>query len=86
MGGADDRDGSVNVGLDGPCAKSAEGRVAAVINRAGVSDFVDVLHGADAKPWARYWFQTLPNAAEVAKAVSPLTLVKAGGPPVICTW
>ena len=68
---------------DRPCAKPADGRVVAVINRAGVSDFAAALTGPEAKPWAKFWFQTLPNPSDIARSVSPVTLVRTGMPPVI---
>src|SRR6185503_1744351 len=47
---------------DRTCPATADVKIAAVISRAGVSDFGDVLAGPNAKPWAAYWFQTLPTS------------------------
>ena len=70
---------------DQKCPASADVKIAAVVSRAGETDFADVLAGPNVKPWAAYWFQTLPAStlADVAKSVSPLTFVRAGVPPVI---
>lgn len=70
-------------GWDQPCPGTEAVRVAAVVNWSGQTDFLDVLEGPNLKPWAAGWFQSLPNRTEIGKAVSPLTLVRAGLPPVM---
>jgi len=68
---------------DQPCPGTEDVRVAAVVNWSGQTDFPDVLEGSNAKPWAAGWFQSLPNRREIARAVSPITFVRAGLPPVM---
>ncbi len=58
-------------------------KVAAIVNWYGVSDVNDLIQGPNLKNYAVMWMGSLPNAAEVAKSVSPLTYVRAGLPPVI---
>lgn len=58
-------------------------KVAAIVNWYGISDVNDLIQGPNLKNYAAMWMGSLPNAAEVAKSVSPLTYVRAGLPPVI---
>lgn len=58
-------------------------KVAAIVNWYGISDVNDLIQGPNVKNYAVMWMGSLPNAAEVAKSVSPLTYVRAGLPPVI---
>lgn len=58
-------------------------KVAAIVNWYGISDVNDLIQGPNLKNYAVMWMGSLPNAAEVAKSVSPLTYVRAGLPPVI---
>lgn len=74
--------------LDNRCyadEKYGEGpmKVAAVINWYGITDVNDVIAGPNLKNYAAMWMGSLPNAAEVAKNVSPLTYVGKGTPPVL---
>jgi len=58
-------------------------RVAAIVNWYGISDVNDLIQGPDIKNYAPMWMGSMPNAAEVAKSVSPLTYVRSGLPPII---
>lgn len=58
-------------------------KVAAIINWYGITDVNDVIQGPNVKNYGPMWIGALPNAAEVAKSVSPLTYVRAGLPPII---
>jgi acetyl esterase/lipase len=71
-------------GLDRQCASgTAVPRPAAVINWFGVTDVNDVIDGPNRANAAMTWFGTLPDRAEIARRVSPLTYVRAGLPPVM---
>jgi len=58
-------------------------KVAAIVNWYGISDVNDLIQGPNLKNYAAMWMGSMPNAAEVAKSVSPLTYVRSGLPPVI---
>ncbi len=58
-------------------------KVAAIVNWYGISDVNDLIQGPNLKNYAVMWMGAMPNAAEVAKSVSPLTYVRAGLPPII---
>jgi len=58
-------------------------KVAAIVNWYGISDVNDLIQGPNLKNYAAMWMGSMPNAAEVAKSVSPLTYVRAGLPPII---
>ncbi len=58
-------------------------KVAAIINWYGITDVNDVIQGANLKNYAVMWMGSQPNAAEVARSVSPLTYVRADLPPII---
>ena len=58
-------------------------KVAAIVNWYGISDVNDLIQGPNLKNYAVMWMGSMPNAAEVAKSVSPLTYVRAGLPPII---
>ncbi|HEU4714037.1 MAG TPA: alpha/beta hydrolase [Pyrinomonadaceae bacterium] len=60
-----------------------EPKVAAIVNWFGIGDVADLLDGPNAKNYAREWFGSIGNAGELAKQLSPITYVRAGGPPVI---
>jgi acetyl esterase/lipase len=78
-----------SVGFDRSCFGVAEPRVAAIVNFFGITDIADLLEGPNKKPfpeswpYAVQWLGNQPNRAELAKAVSPLTYVRAGLPPTI---
>jgi len=58
-------------------------KVAAIINWYGITDVNDLIQGPNIKNYAPMWMGAMPNAAEVAKSVSPLTYVRPGLPPII---
>lgn len=72
-----------STGLDRQCPGTEELKVAAVVNWYGITDVADLLDGPNMKPYAVQWLGSLPNRAEVAKRVSPLTYVRARIPPII---
>ncbi|MBI3714600.1 MAG: alpha/beta hydrolase [Betaproteobacteria bacterium] len=56
--------------------------VAAVINYFGIADVEEILNGANAKHYAIEWFGAMPNREALARSLSPLQYVRAGGPAV----
>src|SRR6185503_1570646 len=72
-----------SAGLDRQCPGTEALKVAAVINWYGITDVVDLLDGPNTKTYAVQWLGSLPNREEIARRVSPLTYVRAGGPPVL---
>ena len=78
-----------NAGFDRSCLVPGEPRVAAIVNFFGITDIADLLDGPGKKPFPESWPYTVqwlgnqPNRADIAKASSPLTYVRAGVPPVI---
>jgi acetyl esterase/lipase len=78
-----------SAGFDRSCLAPGEPRVAAIVNFFGITDVADLLDGPNKKPFPESWPYTVqwlgnqPNRADVAKAASPLTYVRAGVPPVI---
>jgi len=73
----------VSEGMDRQCPGTEPLKVAAVVDWYGITDVVDLLDGANMKPYAVQWMGSMPNRVEIAKRVSPLTYVRAGLPPVI---
>ena len=69
--------------IDNRCYGDEDLKVAAVVNWYGISDVNDLIQGPNLKNYAAMWMGSMPNAAEIAKSVSPLTYVRAGLPPVI---
>jgi len=63
-------------------ANTDELKVAAIVDWYGITDVSDVI-GANSRSWAQGWLGSLPNRQELAKAVSPITYVRAGIPPII---
>ena len=57
--------------------------VAAIINWYGITDVADLLEGPNTKGYAVQWLGGLPNRAEIARLVSPLTYVRRGLPPTL---
>jgi dipeptidyl aminopeptidase/acylaminoacyl peptidase len=59
------------------------------VNLYGITDIADLLDGPGKKPFPENWPYTVqwlgnqPNRADLARAISPLTYVKPGQPPVI---
>jgi len=80
-------------GFDATCPTEPETRwssgaepamkVAAVVNWFGITDVADLLTGPNAKHYAIEWLGALPSRAELARAVSPLSLVRPTSPPVV---
>ena len=64
-------------------ATEPELKVAAVVNWFGITDVAELIEGPNAKHYAVEWFGSLENRAELARRVSPMTYVRAGGTPVI---
>ncbi|HMF96075.1 MAG TPA: alpha/beta hydrolase [Vicinamibacterales bacterium] len=76
-------------GFDRSCFTTSEPRVTAIVDFFGITDIADLLDGPNKKPFPENWPYTVqwlgnqPNRAEIAKASSPLTYVRAGVPPTI---
>lgn len=62
--------------------KNAAPKVAAVVNWYGITDVADMLQGPNVRSYAVAWFGSLPGRNVLAKELSPLTHVRAGGPAV----
>jgi acetyl esterase/lipase len=58
-------------------------KVAAIINWYGITDVNDMLAGPNARAYAVQWIGSGKNRDDVAKAVSPMTYVRAGLPPIL---
>jgi acetyl esterase/lipase len=58
-------------------------KVAAIVNWFGITDVAELIDGPNAKHYAIEWFGSLPNRAELARQVSPMTYVRGGLPPII---
>lgn len=58
-------------------------KVAAIVNWYGPTDVDDLIAGPNLKNYAVMWMGAMPNAADVAKSVSPLTYMRPGLPPII---
>lgn len=58
-------------------------KVAAIVNWYGITDVNDIIQGPNLKNYGAMWMGSLPNAAEIAKSVSPFTYVRADLPPII---
>jgi len=78
-----------SAGFDRSCYTVDEPKVAAIVDFFGITDIADLLDGPNKKPFPDSWPYTVqwlgnqPNRGEIAKAVSPLTYVRAGVPPTI---
>jgi acetyl esterase/lipase len=70
-------------GFDAQCPGPDDLKVAAVINWYGFPSLTDLLDGANARPAVNAWIGNGSNRADLAKRLSPLTYVRAGGPPVL---
>jgi acetyl esterase/lipase len=58
-------------------------RVAGIINWYGITDVNDIIQGPNVKNYGPMWVGSQPDAADIAKRVSPLTYVRAGLPPIL---
>ena len=72
-----------SAGFDIQCPGPEALKVAAVINWYGFPSLADLLDGANARPAVNAWIGSGPNRMELAKRLSPMTYVRAGGPPVL---
>ena len=78
-----------SAGFDRMCYTVNEPKVAAIVDFFGIADVADLLDGPNKKPFPESWPYTVqwlgnqPNRAEIAKAASPMTYVRAGVPPTI---
>ena len=70
-------------GLDRQCPGAPLPKLAAIIDWYGITDVNDLLDGPNRKTYAVAWLGSLPNAADIARRVSPLTYVRAGLPPIL---
>lgn len=66
----------------GPYVNAAP-KVAAVVNWYGITDVADMLQGPNIRSYAVAWFGSMDNRMQVAKDISPLSQVRAGGSPVL---
>jgi acetyl esterase/lipase len=58
-------------------------KVAAIINVFGITDVADLLQGPNLRTYAVSWLGSQPDREDLAKRLSPLTYVRAGGPAVL---
>jgi acetyl esterase/lipase len=58
-------------------------KVAGVVNWYGITDVADLIDGTNRKTYAVRWLSSLPNRADLARKLSPLTYVRAGLPPIL---
>jgi acetyl esterase/lipase len=72
-------------GFDNECMEDENPRlkVAAIINLFGPTDLSALLNAQPPKWYVLRWFGSLPNKAELARQLSPVTYVQKGIPPVI---
>jgi acetyl esterase/lipase len=73
----------VGAGFDSGCDGAAPPPVAAIVNWFGVTDVADVLEGPNRQAYVARWFEDVPDATRLARRLSPLQYVRAGGPAVI---
>jgi acetyl esterase/lipase len=69
--------------FDNRCYGDEKVNVAAIINWYGIADVNDLIQGANTKNYAVMWMGSQPNAAEIARSVSPLSYVRASLPPIL---
>ncbi len=62
--------------------RNAAPTVAAVVNWYGITDVADMLQGPNVRSYAVAWFGSMPGREALARSLSPLTHVRAGGPAV----
>jgi acetyl esterase/lipase len=65
------------------CRADEEMKVAAIVNWFGITDVTDLLQGPNTRVYALAWAGGTPDRAELARRVSPVTLVRPGLPPII---
>jgi len=66
----------------GPYVNAAP-KVAAVVNWYGITDVADMLQGPNIRSYAVAWFGSMPGREALARELSPLSHVRAGGPAVL---
>lgn len=69
--------------LDKRCYGDENLKVAAIINWYGIADVNDIIQGPNLKNYAVMWMGSQSNTADIARAVSPLTYVRPGLPPIL---
>ncbi|WP_036245896.1 alpha/beta hydrolase [Massilia sp. BSC265] len=57
-------------------------KVAAVVNWFGITDVAEMLQGPNVRSYAVAWFGSMQGREQLARALSPLSYVRPGGPPV----
>ncbi|WP_313171010.1 alpha/beta hydrolase [Massilia oculi] len=62
--------------------RNAAPKVKAVVNWYGITDVADMLEGPNIRSYAVGWFGSLPGRLALARELSPLSHVRAGGPAV----
>jgi acetyl esterase/lipase len=72
-----------SAGLDRQCVGLDDVRVAAIVNWFGITDVADLIDGPNTKSYAVAWLGSMPDRAEIARWVSPLTYVRSDVPPTI---
>lgn len=72
-----------SAGFERSCPGAEELKIAAVINWYGVTDVMDLIDGANTRPFAVDWLQGAPAAKDLARRVSPLSYVRTGLPPIL---
>ena len=72
-------------GFDNECMENENPgpKVAAIINFFGPTDLSVLLNAQPPKWYVLRWFGSLPNQAELARQLSPVTYVQKGIPPII---
>jgi acetyl esterase/lipase len=72
-----------NSDFDRECFGTEELKVAAVVNWYGITDVADLIDGPNRRTYAVQWLSSLPNRAEMARQLSPMTYVRAGLPAIL---
>jgi acetyl esterase/lipase len=67
----------------GPGGTADDPPVAAIVNFFGITDVLDMLHGPNSRGYAIEWVGYQPNSDDLARAVSPINMVRKGLPPII---
>lgn len=62
---------------------SQDPHVAAIVNWFGITDVLDEIHGPNTKGYAVVWIGDQPNADEIARRVSPISMVSKNNPPIL---
>jgi acetyl esterase/lipase len=70
------------VSYDTLCGINGTPVVAAIVNHYGITDVNDLMDAANRKGYAIAWIGERPNKEEIARAVSPMTYVRRGVPPI----